>query len=65
MIYPIFFNKDEVTEIRSFGLRGKNRVWEGNSSGVVSGFFNDPEAFAAAAQALDRATGPGPWGYFL
>ena len=60
-VYECFFHPGEVTEIRALGLRGKNPAWEGfcGGAGVVSGFFNDGEAFAKAAAALDAAGASG------
>ena len=61
-VYPLFFNPEEVVEIRALGLRGKNAAWEGfagGKAGIVSGYFNDPEKFAAAANALEKAQARG------
>lgn len=59
MIYPLFFNKGEVCEIRAIGIQGKNAAWVGFAKGIVSGYFDDPEAFAKAAAALDKAEARG------
>ena len=56
-VYKLFFAPGEVVEIRAFGLRGKG-PWEGfvgGGGGVVFGYFNDAEAFGAAAANLERA----------
>jgi len=56
-VYPLFFNVGEVVEIRALGLRGKSSAWEGfagGKGGIVSGYFNDPVKFAAAAAALEK-----------
>lgn len=61
-VYLLFFNPGEVVEIRALGLRGKNAAWEGfagGKGGIVSGYFNDPAKFAAAAAALDKANARG------
>lgn len=55
----IFFKKGEVIEIRALGLHGKG-PWGGWAKDTVSGYFDDPAKFAAAAKKLDdlkRATG--------
>lgn len=58
-VYETFFNRGEVVEIRAIGgVRGKNKAWEGFAGGqkpVVSGYFDDAEAFKKAALALDAA----------
>lgn len=60
-IHRLFFEPGEVTEIRAYGLSGKNRAWEGyaRGAGIVYGYFDDPEAFGKAAEALDQAKAPG------
>lgn len=61
-VYPLFFNPDEVVEIRALGLRGKSTAWEGfagGKGGIVSGYFDDPVKFAASAAALDKALARG------
>lgn len=59
MIYPLFFNKGEVCEIRAIGISGKNAAWEGFAKGTVSGYFDDPEALEKAAAGLDKAKARG------
>lgn len=56
-VYPFFFyeEKREVTEIRAFGLNGKNKAWEGWSRGTVFGYFDNAADFGAAAETLDKA----------
>jgi len=53
----LFFEQGEVCEIRATGLSGKRAAWEGRAfgEGVVYGYFDDPEKFAAAAGALEKA----------
>jgi hypothetical protein len=54
-----FFNPGEVCELRALGLTGKG-PWEGWAKGTVSGYFDDPAKFAAAAKKLNdlgKATG--------
>jgi hypothetical protein len=54
-VYKIFFRPGEVTEIRSFGINGKSKAWEGWSRGTVFGYFDNAAAFGEAAEALDKA----------
>lgn len=54
-VYTLFFEKGDVTEIRSFGANGKNKAWEGWSRGTVFGYFDNAADFGAAADALDKA----------
>jgi len=60
-VYRIFFHPAEVTEIRAYGLSGKNKGWAGfaRGAGIVYGYYNDPEAFGRDAEALDNAKAPG------
>lgn len=61
-VYRLFFNPGEVTEIRAFGLSGENKAWQGRAFGdsaTVFGYFDNAEAFGAAAEALDRAGADG------
>jgi len=54
-----FFKSGEVCEIRALGLHG-NGPWDGWAKNTVSGYFDNPVKFAAAAKKLDdlkRATG--------
>jgi hypothetical protein len=58
-IIKVFFKPGEVIELRALGLNCKG-PWEGLAKGTVSGYFNNPDKFAAAAKSLDdleRATG--------
>jgi len=59
-IFTLFFNPGEVCEIRAYGCGGKG-PWDGwaKGAGIVFGYFNDPEAFAAAAAALEKKQTPG------
>jgi len=60
-VYDIFFNAGEVTEIRAFGLSRTNKAWEGwaGGTGIVYGYFDNPDDFARAAAALERLKAPG------
>lgn len=58
-LYRQFFHDGEVCEIRAIGPQGKNAAWEGFAKGTVSGYFDDPAAFAKAAAALDKAQARG------
>ena len=59
-VYRIFFNPGEVVEIRALGLCGKG-PWEGfaGGTGIVSGYFDNPQDFGNAARALDKAGATG------
>jgi len=56
-VYKKFFKPGEVVEIRAYGLNRSNKTWEGWAGGVgiVFGYFDNAEAFGAAAEALDVA----------
>ena len=59
-VFPLFFKKGEVTEIRALGLTGKSPFWEGWATSAVSGYFDDPVLFAKAVKdlnGLQQATG--------
>lgn len=59
-IYLLFFHPGEVTEIRSFGVRGKGKAWSGFATGSgVFGYFDNPGDFATAATGLEAAKAPG------
>jgi hypothetical protein len=60
-VYKLFFHPGEVTEIRALGLRGKGpwKGFAGGPGGIVSGYFDDPEKFKAAALAVDKAGAKG------
>jgi len=60
-VYSLFFHPGEVTEIRAFGLSGKNKGWEGwaRGAGIVYGYFDNAEAFGRSAEALELAKAPG------
>jgi len=59
--YNVFFEPGEVTEIRAYGLKGRSKAWEGwaGGSGVVYGYFDNPDDFGVAAEALEQARAPG------
>lgn len=52
--YKVFFSPGEVTEIRALGCKGNNKAWEGWTKDVVSGYFDNAEAFGLAAYALEK-----------
>lgn len=60
-VYNLFFEPGEVTEIRAYGLSRNNKAWEGwaGGTGIVYGYFDNPDDFARAASALERAKAPG------
>lgn len=47
-----------IVEVRALGCSGKHKAWAGWSSGVVSGFFDDRDAFVGAVQRLDKSGKP-------
>jgi len=57
-VYEAFFRPGEVVEIRAIDVEGAG-PWKGRARGTVSGYFNDAEAFAQAAAALDKAQAKG------
>lgn len=59
-VYNLFFSPGEVVEIRAYGVHGKG-PWEGwaGGAGIVYGYFDNAEDFAAAALALEKAKAPG------
>jgi len=58
-VYELFFKPGEVTEIRAFGLYGKNDAWTGYAKNCVSGYFDNQTDFDKAALVLDRAGATG------
>lgn len=52
-VYRGFFNPGEVTEIRALGCKGKSKAWSGWARDIVTGYFNDAEAFGRAAAGLE------------
>jgi P4 family phage/plasmid primase-like protien len=55
-VYRLFFRPGDVTEIRAFGLTGRSKAWDGFAKGddaCVFGYFDNAEAFGAAAEKLD------------
>ena len=60
-VYDLFFHPGETVEIRSYGLKGSNKAWEGwaGGAGVVYGYFNNAVAFGKAAETLEKAKAPG------
>jgi hypothetical protein len=59
--YTVFFKPGEVVEIRAYGLKGRNKAWDGfaGGPGIVFGYFDNHEAFGKAADALEEAKGHG------
>ena len=57
--YQLFFHDGEVTEIRAIGVSGKNSGWEGFAKSIVSGYYNDPDAFDKGSAILDKAQARG------
>lgn len=59
--YRVFFAAGEVTEIRAYGLKGRNKAWDGfaGGPGIVFGYFDNAEAFGKAGDALEAAQGHG------
>ena len=51
-LYNLLFNPGEVVEIRALGLTGRRKIWQGWARDVVFGYFDNAEAFQAAAGAL-------------
>lgn len=60
-VYNLFFQAGEVTEIRAYGLSRQSKAWEGwaGGAGIVYGYFDNPEAFGQAAEALEKEKAPG------
>jgi P4 family phage/plasmid primase-like protien len=54
-VYKTFATPGDVVEIRALGVSGKSTHWSGYAREVVSGYFDDPDTFGAAAKALDAA----------
>jgi putative DNA primase/helicase len=65
-VYNVFFKPGEVVELRALGCGGKNKAWEGfaRQDLGVFGYFDNAEAFAQAATALDRLQEP-PHGIYF
>jgi len=53
-VYRIFFNPGEVTEVRVFGLHGKNKAWDDYAKNTILGYFNSPDAFCKALKPLEE-----------
>jgi len=60
-VYNLFFAPGEVCEIRAIGVAGRSKSWSdyARKNDVVSGYFDNGEDFAQAAQALDAAKAKG------
>lgn len=57
-VFELFFEQNEVTEIRAIGLTGKGQ-WQGWAKGTVSGYFDNPAQFMQAAKTLDKSGAEG------
>jgi hypothetical protein len=59
--YKLLFAVGEVTEIRAYGCKGRNKAWEGfaGGTGIVFGYFDNAEAFGKAADALEASKAQG------
>lgn len=51
-VYRMLFHDGEVCELVADGLVGASDAWDGEAEGVVSGRFDNAEAFADAEEAL-------------
>lgn len=49
---------DGVVEVRALDCNGKHAAWDGFATSIVSGYFDDGDAFVAAARALDESGAP-------
>jgi len=60
-VYRLLFEPDDVVEIRAYGLSGKSKAWDGwaRGSGIVYGYFDNPDDFGRCGEALERAKAPG------
>jgi hypothetical protein len=58
-VYRVFFNPGEVVEIRAYGLRASSSAWEGWTTNIVYGYFDNPEDFGTCAESLERSRAPG------
>lgn len=57
--WRVLYRPGDVVEVRAFLKRGGNHpAWDGWSSGIVFGYFDDPDAYAAALAALDASRRP-------
>jgi len=55
-VFNLFVRPAEVTEVRVIGARGKSAAWGGEyARGVVSGYFDDHNAFCDAVKKADKA----------
>lgn len=57
--YECFFLPGEVTEIRAIDVKGSGPWGSTRGKGTVSGYFNNPDDFGRAAEALDKAGAKG------
>lgn len=59
-VFELFFGPGEVSEIRAYGVSGRNKGWEGWArDSVVFGYFDNPTSFVDAARVLEAAKAPG------
>lgn len=55
-LYPALYRPGDTVEIRAIVHKAGNAAaWDGWSSGIVYGYFDDPAAYAAALDALDES----------
>lgn len=59
-LYSTLFKPGEVVEIRSF-VAGNFSAYKGYSSGIVSGYFDNPEDFIRCAEAVDNTGAEGTY----
>lgn len=56
-VFESFVHPGEITEVRIINAFGQSHAWAGEwAKGVVSGYFDDHDAFCAAVQLADQAT---------
>jgi P4 family phage/plasmid primase-like protien len=63
-VFELLFAPGEVAEIRAVGCRRSHKAWDGfaTGNGIVAGYFDNPDAFARKASAVDDA---GPKGVYF
>lgn len=53
--WQLFKAENAIVEVRALDCAGKHKSWHGWASGIVSGYFDDDEAFVDAVTALDKS----------
>jgi len=53
-IWQLFIQAGEVAEVRILNIFGKSSAWEGFAKGIVSGYFDNHEAFCKAVSLADK-----------